>query len=732
MNKVDYLFLYILLVFTISTLVPSTLNAQTASIDHWETVVYADDLWSYQLGTSTQSSFWNQLNYNDANWSTGFGGFGYGDSDDNTVISPTRSVYLRHVFTIADTSNIALAVLHADYDDGFVAYLNGVEIARANIGEPGVQPAYNETCPTDHEAQLYQGNAPESFTIGRITLANLLTNGENVLAIQVHNVGITSTDLSSNFFLSVGIKDDSSTYGDLPEWFYEPFNSSNLPIVIIHTNGQEIEDDPRIVADMGIIYNGTNAINNISDPFNIYDGKISIEIRGASSQGFPKNNYSLETQDEFGENNNVEILGLPEENDWILHGPFSDKSLMRNVLTYHMGREMGHWAPRTRYCELYINDQYRGIYVFLEKVKRDDNRLDIANLKPEDIAGEELTGGYIVQIDRDREDVDDGWYSNFSPPMFYAYSEPDYSDIMPEQKAYIQDFIADFEGAMSNPNYATLYEQYVDVPTFIDYWIVNEISKEVDAFRLSFYLYKDKDTNNDKLQFGPLWDFNLGYGNYDYCPEAPVGWAYQFPLTCGSVLPFWINRLLSIPAVRDQIHCRWEELRASTLSNEALFQFIDDQVEHLGEAVDRNFQRWPVLDNYVWPNSFVGGSYPAEINFLKEWLTDRLEWMDNQMVGSCGPVQTEEIAHAPWIKIAPNPFRATTTFEFDRAFPKASQLRISNLLGQTIITFPVPSFSSTIQWNGKDASNKELKSGIYIYTLESEHKILEKGKVIKH
>ena len=153
-------------------------------------------------------------------------------------------------------------------------------------------------------------------------------------------------------------------------------------------------DDPRIVCDMGIIYNGVGVMNAITDPHNEYNGKISIEYRGSTSQSmFPKKPYALETQLANGDNNNVSILGLPKENDWILYSPYTDKTLMRNVLTFDIGRKMGWYTSRTRYCELVVNGDYRGVYVFMEKLKRDNDRIDIAKLDADDLAGDSLTGG---------------------------------------------------------------------------------------------------------------------------------------------------------------------------------------------------------------------------------------------------------------------------------------------------------------------------------------------------
>lgn len=138
------------------------------------------------------------------------------------------------------------------------------------------------------------------------------------------------------------------------------FTSSNLPIVVINTNNQTIVDEPRIICDMGIIWNGPGITNNITDPYNNYNGKIAIEIRGSTSQQYPKKSYGFETVDNSGNKKNVSLLTMPKENDWILYGAYPDKTLMRNEITYDLFRKMQPWSPRFVYCELVINGQYKG------------------------------------------------------------------------------------------------------------------------------------------------------------------------------------------------------------------------------------------------------------------------------------------------------------------------------------------------------------------------------------
>ncbi|HNW89549.1 MAG TPA: CotH kinase family protein [Bacteroidales bacterium] len=200
-------------------------------IDHWETAVFSDDYWRYFPGISEPPATWKETNFDDSSWPLGKGGFGYGDNDDSTMIAVgTISVYIRKVFNIADSSKISTAIFSLDYDDGFVAYLNGVEIARRYVN--GSPPAYNSLATTTHEAHMYTGGNPENFTIDQALLKNLLVSGNNTLAIQVHNVDSASTDMSAIPFLSFGITDNSVFFSPPPLWFTDSGS------IVLHTNFQ--------------------------------------------------------------------------------------------------------------------------------------------------------------------------------------------------------------------------------------------------------------------------------------------------------------------------------------------------------------------------------------------------------------------------------------------------------------------------------------------------------------
>ncbi len=199
-------------------------------IDHWESIVKEDDTWQYMIPTSEPASDWTDIGFNDGSWNSGPGGIGMGDGDDNTVVpGGTESVYMRRTFNVVDSAEIQEIIFHMDYDDGFVAYLNGVEIARENIS--GNPPAFDDFADGNDEAVLYSGGNPAEYTIDKNVWKPLIVNGNNVLAIQVHNVSSASTDLSARPWLQVGVSTAIVNYSTIPAWFTPPTGTYYL-----HTN----------------------------------------------------------------------------------------------------------------------------------------------------------------------------------------------------------------------------------------------------------------------------------------------------------------------------------------------------------------------------------------------------------------------------------------------------------------------------------------------------------------
>ncbi len=522
------------------------------------------------------------------------------------------------------------------------------------------------------------------------------------------------------------------------------FTSSNLPIIVINTNGRTIKDQYRIFVDMGIIYNGEGNRNYITDTFNHYNGKINIEIRGSSSQYFfAKKQYAFETQDSSGNNLNISLLDMPAENDWILYGPYSDKSLMRNVLVYKLWNDMGRYTSRTRFCELIINDDYLGAYVLMEKIKRDKNRVNISKLNPDEISGDDLTGGYIIKIDKEAGESFGGWYSTFPPfpqtrkKVFYQYHYPKPDEIVPEQGQYIQNYIFDFEYMMYTHEFADPingYSTFIDIDSFIDYVLISEFSKNVDSYRLSLFMYKNKDSINRRLFIGPIWDFNLAFGNANYYEGYKTeGWQldhlnknWQFKNNDRYQMPFWWYKLVHEPDFFDKIKSRWQELRNTIFDPNSVLRMIDSLVVLLDESQKRNFKRWQILGKYIWPNAFVGQTYQEEIDYLRQWIVSRVQWMDQTLLSNTA-IESNRVSSTTPPKENylnqnyPNPFNQITHIEYKLAISCQVIITVYDISGREIKTLVnrehQPGQYKTL-WDGTDRFDHHQPSGLYFCKLK--------------
>ena len=403
----------------------------------------------------------------------------------------------------------------------------------------------------------------------------------------------------------------------------------------------EIVDEPKVPAAL--------TIKRLDST--LYEGIIGIEIRGESSQFFDKKSYGFETWDSQYNDLDVALIGFPEEEDWILYGPFSDKSLIRNKLIYELSNRMGRYTTKTEFVELTINYEYKGLYIFMEKLKRDKNRIDISKLENTDIDEELISGGYIIKIDK--SDMEDGSYTDYNSfqshfdvfgnengdiRINFNYEYPKPGEIHANQKNYIKNYFYEFESSLASNNFKDPingFRKYIDEDSFIDFFILNELSNNVDGYRLSTYLHKER---NEKLVIGPIWDFNLSFGNADYCGgERYDVWCFKFNERClGDYwnVPFWWNRLLEDEKFVDKLKNRWNQLRSNTLSDNNILTLIEEQYSFLNNETDiinRNFNKWKIFGIYIWPNSFIGNNYYEEIDFLKNWIKERTKWLDESI-----------------------------------------------------------------------------------------------------
>ncbi|MBV6439771.1 MAG: T9SS C-terminal target domain-containing protein [Haliscomenobacteraceae bacterium CHB4] len=519
------------------------------------------------------------------------------------------------------------------------------------------------------------------------------------------------------------------------------FQSSDLPIVTITTpNGQPIPDEPKITAQMKVIDNGPGQINHLTDPPNGYDGFIGIERRGSSSQDLSdKKPFAVETRDANGDDLDVPLLGMPAEADWVFIAPFNDKSLVRDAFTLELARRIMAWAPRSRFVEVVLNGDYQGIYLVTEKIKRGKDRVDISKLTETDIAGDDLTGGYIIKMDKTTGSQTDGWTSPYPAQAgswqstYYQYHYPKADDIQPAQRQYIEDWMTAFEDLMASSEFADSvngYPKYLDVQSFVDFVIINELTKNVDAYRLSTFFYKDKDSKDARLHAGPVWDFNIAMGNANYCNgDSYMGWAMDFNDECiqdNWIIHFWWQQLWDDPAFRQRLVTRWHELRSDLFKTERITGLVDSLVDVVAQSQARNWQRWPVLNVWVWPNAFCCGPYQQHVNYLKDWLINRLEWMDGRMVVlNAGVYDVNQYFKT---ELYPNPSDDDLNF---RCYVRRSEqvsVKVYDAAGRFVhfLQMPTPPKNGTNVYNWQHS----LKQGFYFYTVHLNGRVESNGKFV--
>ncbi len=505
---------------------------------------------------------------------------------------------------------------------------------------------------------------------------------------------------------------------------YVNFTSSNLPIFIIDTDNQTIPDEPKITAHLGIVYNGPGQINNIFQPHNHYDGYIGIELRGNSTQRYPKKPYAIETRDSLGQNLNVSLLGMPEENDWILRASYFDHTFIRNPLACHMSRMTGRWASRCRLVELVVNGEYKGIYILMEKIKRDRGRLDIAELTPDEITAPDVSGGYIYEVT--------GFEDNLGQSRYLKY--PKYDEAAPEQISYIQQYDNAFRTVM-NTNYYTDkvsgYRAYIDVQSFVDELIVQEAMRNSDAYGWSGYFHKDRE---GKINAGPVWDFDQSAGNSSYPDDGVVqGWLFEHPHTSNT--PFFWPLLFGDPLFAYHVRQRWEELREGPFSDVKLMAYVDSIAGMLSFAEQREFQKWPVLGEYVWRETSgyeQRNTYQKEVDYLKNFLLQRWSWMDAELSTIFNPtsITASSVPFFRDVLVYPNPASDFLRFDITADDQYAAHICIYNNLGRLIQR------SSSLQIRrGRNDFVMPLDnlshSGMYFYKILVGNETVYAGRFIK-
>ena len=480
----------------------------------------------------------------------------------------------------------------------------------------------------------------------------------------------------------------------------------DLPIVFIDTKGECLDQNvtEKIPATMKVL---DGATNNVADSAKGTRYDIGIKVRGQSSAKFPKPGYSIEVRDEKGEGMDVSLFGLPPADDWVLHGPYVDKSMMRNALAHWLFRQAGHYSPRTRHFDLYINGVYRGVYVLIEKIKRGKYRVNVSKLKETDISGDDVTGGYIWAFDKTgtntggmgMEDINKEGFST-ADGLNVIMHYPKKENLQTQQQAYLKKYLEDLENLFKNGKNGSGYENYVDMTSALDYVLHEEVTNNSDSYWCSFFLHKPKDSKGGKVTLGPAWDFNLAMSNGGGMGSTSTdGWQIENPqkqgqggmmmMGGGLKAPNWLIGMWKDSHYQSELKKRWAELRSGVWHTKTMDVYLDSMKAYLTKAADRNFKRWPNLgqgsgqgdpdpepmkycnnqnqggqNQNPWGMWGGGGggitmggnnadTWDGEFEHLRKKMKERMQWMDRQLgfTEPAQPIVTEPVIHDPdWQK----------------------------------------------------------------------------------
>ena len=480
----------------------------------------------------------------------------------------------------------------------------------------------------------------------------------------------------------------------------------DLPIMFIDTKKKCLDYNvtQKIPATIRILDGKTN---NVADSSKAIQYDIGIKVRGRTSAEYPKPNYGIEIHDSTGKDINVSLLGLPPSDDWVLHGPYVDKSMIRNSFAHWLFRQTGRYSPRTKFFDLYINGVYRGVYELTERIKRGKYRVDVSKLKETDIEGDNLTGGYIWEFDRKYDSRGAGIldYSIYDFKTSDGHNVilryPRREKITNEQKEYIQNYLSELDALYKGDKSESGYEKYVDIGSAADYLLHLELTTNADPyFAYNFFMYKPKDETDDqgnktvgKINLGPPWDFEITLCNNTHPENYEInnddstslptlencfveGWEINRVyknIGLGGIQPIkWLLEMWKDSVFQTEMKKRWAELRSGVWHTKTMDAYLDSMKTYLKKAADRNFKRWPNLgkvsgayDEDPFPMKYcntinrsiagmaMGGfnadTWDGEFEHLRKKVKERIAWMDKQFgfTEPENPVVFEPIIHEP-------------------------------------------------------------------------------------
>jgi hypothetical protein len=569
----------------------------------WVKVVSDDSPWQYAFVSDTLTSAFPDtlmdgdlnITFSEEDWKTGH-------------------LLLRNSFHVRDIAKVLKGILYLDSKYDARVLLNGKQLVYKDryLIEPESEN------PNPGKVTYQASWRKRRIFLSHDELQEALKNGTNRIELLLSDKYGRGLATPGNIGLHLFVQGVSSGPFALPRSLItdHAFVESKLPIFRIDVPSGVIPDEPKTAADLLIIEG--NTVNRITDSGRALP--IRIERRGNSTQRMAKRSYTLSVAEP------QDLLGLPASKKWVLYGPYIDRSLIRNALAYSLYRQMGQPAPAFRYLELVINNNYRGIYMLVEKVQLGMDRMVVPPLK-QDSTG--LHGAYLLEIDRNgiKSPYPLSNDSEFEH-LYYSINQPKWARKNGYAKQLIMDQYREFERRLFERKD---YLEVIDMDSFIDYLIITEFCKNVDGYRLStFLLNPDIADSIPRFRIGPIWDFNLTFG-LSYLKEghSAEGLVCQYDRT----IPFWWNTLFNEQRFRNRLITRYEQLRQGTLSEANVRQTMDSTLSLFSGSMDNNFRKWEIFGVHdFWPNYHHTGSHDEEITLMSDWISDRFKFLDDHFL----------------------------------------------------------------------------------------------------
>ena len=557
-------------------------------------------------------------------------------------------------------------------------------------GEPMIRGALSKTTPGKPNASSGAGFAPEIFFskpggnfTGDFTL-ELSTRASNAVirytrdgTLPTSNSPAYATPLliTNTAHLRARAYQENSLPGPPASVAYlrlftnaQTFTSP-LPVLVLDTFGKNLPTSDNTWFAQVALFEPVNGKTSLTNAPTLTT-RAGFRQRGSSSAGLPQPAYGLKFLDEFNEEKSAALLGMPADSEWILYAPtVYDPVLIHNPFLHQLSRDLGRYSPRTRFVEIFLSrgagrlreTHYHGLYVLEEKIKIAPQRVSIDKLSADDVKEPKVTGGYVLKFDRLGPNELGAGLDTGGFPLVYVEPKEATMDLPQRapQRKYIRGYMREFQRVLGSEQWrdpVTGYRNYLDVDAAVDFHLLEVFSGNVDAMVLSTYFYKPR---GGKIICGPHWDFDRALGSTDGRDENPRHWNTG-PYFTGT----WWPRLCSDVDFWQQWADHWQDLRRTHLSLTNLHGLIDRLADEVREVQPREYQRWGLQAR--------GGSYQDEVNHMKNWLSNRVDFIDGQFTSA--PV----LNNANGLLTLTAPTNATIYYTLDGTDPRLSQGALSS------------------------------------------------------